>query len=63
VKVKKSLKFGDADSNHGSRASSSMSGHNTPTLDDATRKRQQDDVFGSLSDDEDLSGRGILYLL
>jgi hypothetical protein len=72
-KVKKSLNFNDGSSN-GSRPNSSMSGHATPSCgsrpnsrmsghtaaipDEAGRKRMQDEVFGSLSDDEELCGKG-----
>jgi hypothetical protein len=35
-----------------------MAGHATLTSDEAGRKRMQDEVFGSLSDDEELCGKG-----
>lgn len=57
VKVKKSLKFDDVGS-HGSRSGSSLGG-STPIPDENARKRQQDDVFGSLSDDEELCGKSM----
>ena len=54
-KVKKSLNFDDGAC--GSRSASSLSGR-TPTPDEAGRKRLQDEVFGSMSDDEELCGKG-----
>lgn len=59
VKVKKSLNFNE-DTNHDSRSSSSMSGRNSATG-DVGRKRLQDEVFGSLSDDEELCGKSKNY--
>lgn len=57
IKIKKSLKFDDNGS-VGSRSGSSLAGR-TPTPDETARKRQQDEVFGSLSDDEELCSKGI----
>lgn len=54
-KVKKSLNFDD-EASHSSRPNSSLSGQ-TALPDDAGRKRLQDEVFGSLSDDDDLCGK------
>ncbi len=55
-KVKKSLNFDDGAS--ASRSSASSLSGRTPTPDETGRKRLQDEVFGSLSDDEDLCGKG-----
>jgi len=55
-KVKKSLNFNDAASQIGSRSNSSF-GNRVSTPDEA-RKRQQDEMFGSLSDDEELCSKG-----
>ena len=60
-KVKKSLKFNDGAS-CSSRSGSSLAGR-TPTPDESARKRQQDEVFGSLSDDEDLCEKSKISLL
>lgn len=73
--MKKSLNFHDGNgsrsnsslSGHaapdiGSRSNSSMSGHAAPLSDEAGRKRMQDEVFGSLSDDEELCGKGKIFL-
>lgn len=76
--MKKSLNFNDG-SNDSSRPNSSMSGHAvassgsrsnsrmagyaTLTSDEAGRKRMQDEVFGSLSDDEELCGKGKIWCL
>lgn len=58
-KVKKSLNFDDAASHGGSRSSSSLSGQ-TAVADDVGRKRMQDQIFGSLSDDDELCGQSII---
>ena len=54
-KVKKSLNF-EEPRNHNSRPNSSQANHVLTA--DETRKRQQDEMFGSLSDDEDLCSKG-----
>lgn len=56
-KVKKSLNFNDATIQGGSHSNSSLA-HRVSTPEEA-RKRQQDEMFGSLSDDEDLCSKGI----
>ena len=56
-KVKKSLNFNDAASPGGSRSNSSLA--NRVSTPDEARKRQQEEMFGSLSDDEDLCSKGL----
>ena len=56
-KVKKSLNFNDAASQGGSRSNSSLA--NRVSTPDEARKRQQEEMFGSLSDDEDLCSKGL----
>ena len=55
VKVKKSLNFSEAASYDHSSTSSFPD--KLSSNDDCARKRQQDEVFGSLSDDDELSGK------
>lgn len=61
-KVKKSLNFNNA-VNAGSRPNSSLS-EQSATPNEAGRKRMQDEMFGSLSDDDELCGKSnFLYLM
>lgn len=59
-KVKKSLNFDDPVS-QGSRSNSNLT--DRVSIPDEARKRQQDEMFGSLSDDEDLCSIGNLIFL
>lgn len=59
MKVKKSLNFNDAASIDSS--SNSSFPDKVSALDESARKRQQDEVFGSLSDDDELSGKCNFY--
>ena len=62
-KVKKSLNF-DGE-RQPSRSSSSLSGPSSFTQDenDSGRKRLQDEVFGSLSDDDELCGDKSIWMV
>lgn len=59
--MKKSLNFNNAASS-GSRPSSSLSDQ-LATSNETGRKRMQDEMFGSLSDDDELCGKSNVYYL